>query len=89
MKERITRREIDIYKQQILDKTVLVGSNEAAAILSIHPRTLKRRVDEGRIKAYNDNGTNRNLRFLASDLRDYVRGMRVDISAELESVKNF
>jgi len=89
MKERITRREIESYKREILDKTVLVGVNEAAAILAIHPRTLKRRVDEGKINPYNDNKTGRNLRFLASDLREYVRDMKIDTSKELEALKSF
>ncbi len=87
MRERITRREIEAYKREILDQTVLVGKDEAAAMLAISPRTLERRVEEKKIEAYNDNTTNKNMRFLASDLRDYVRRMKIDTSAELASLK--
>lgn len=89
MKERITRHEIDRYKREQLDQTVLVRLEEAAAILAISPRTLQRRVDEGRIQAYNDNRTRKGIRFLASELRTYVRKMKIDTSAELESLQNF
>lgn len=84
--ERISRAEIVAYKQQTLERTVLIRLEEAAEILAIHPRTLQRRVEEGRIVAYNDNRTSKGVRFLASELRRYVAEMRIDTSAELGSL---
>ena len=89
MKERITRKEIDAYKRSTLDRTVLIRLDEAAAILAISPRTLQRRVDEGRIQSYNDNRTKKGIRFLASELREYVQDMKIDTQSELESLQNF
>ena len=85
-KVRITRQEIDAYKREVLEQSVLVRLDEAAAILAIHPRTLQRRVEEGRIQTYNDNHTKKGMRFLASELRVYVSEMKIDTSAERESV---
>lgn len=87
MTERITRGEINTYKREQLEKTVLVRLDEAAAILAVSPRTLQRRVDEGRIQAYNDNRTRKGMRFLASELRRYVARMRIDTSAELDNLR--
>ncbi|NOQ52144.1 MAG: helix-turn-helix domain-containing protein [Desulfuromonadaceae bacterium] len=89
MKERITRPEISAYKREKLDQTVLVRLDEAAAILAVSTRTLQRRVDEGRITAYNDNKTKKGIRFLASELSEYVKKMKIDTSSELESLQNF
>ncbi len=76
VKERITRQDIDAYKREILEQSVLVRLDEAAAILAVHPRTVQRRVEEGLITPYNDTANRKNLRFLASELRRYVREMR-------------
>lgn len=76
IKERITRVEIDAYKREILDQCVLVPLEEAATILAVSPRTLRRRVEEGLIPTYSDTPDRENTRFLASELREYVRRMR-------------
>jgi len=76
MNERITRQEISDYKREILEQTVLVSLRETATILNVHPATVVRRVDEGKLTPYRDNSTGKNLRFLASELRDYVRSMQ-------------
>lgn len=76
VKERITRQDIDAYKREILDQSVLVSLDDAAAVLAVSPRTLKRRVEEGLISTYSDTPDRENTRFLASELRDYVRRMR-------------
>jgi excisionase family DNA binding protein len=78
--ERISRIVLDQYKQQILDQTVLVRLDEAAAIMAVSRSTVIRRVEEGRIVPYNDNRTRKGLRFLASELREYVRQMRTDVA---------
>lgn len=79
--ERITRKDIDQYKQQILDETVLVDVKATAAILSVSESTVIRRAEDGSLTPYRPPG-NRNdkgLRFLASELREYVRQMRDDV----------
>lgn len=81
-KVKITRIEIEAYKREILEESVLIGEREAAAILSISTSTLRRRVEEGRIPVYSDNSTRRHLRFLAIELRNYVQEMRQVISEE-------
>lgn len=74
--ERITRRDIDQYKREILDQTVLVRLDEAAAIMAVSRSTIIRRVEEGKLNPYNDNHTRKGMRFLASELREYIRQMK-------------
>ena len=74
--ERITEQDVAVYKREILEQTVLVAPSEAARILSCAERTVRRLVQEGRIHAYNLPG--RPLRLLASELRDYVRSLKID-----------
>lgn len=76
VKERITRQEIDAYKREMLEQSVLVRLDEAAAILAVSRSTVVNRVNEGRLTPYNDNGNRKGLRFLASELKRYVREMR-------------
>lgn len=74
--ERITRQDIATYKREILDQTVLVAAPEAATMLSCSERTVMRMVRDGEIHAYGLRS--RGLRFLASELRDYVRSLQID-----------
>ena len=78
---RITRDEIDNYKREILESSVLVRLDEAAAILAVHKSTVVRRVEEGRLTPYNDNGNQKGVRFLAAELQRYVREMRLKVEA--------
>ena len=73
---RITRQEIDSYKREVLEASVLVRLDEAAAIMAVSRSTVVRRVEEGRLTPYNDNGNRKGLRFLASELQRYVKEMR-------------
>ena len=73
---RITREEIDTYKREVLETSVLVRLDEAAAIMAVSRSTVLRRVDEGKLIPYNDNGGQKGVRFLASELQRYVREMR-------------
>lgn len=77
VKEMITRAEIDAVKREIIEKSILVNFDDAAAMLAVSPRTLRRRVDEGLISTYSDTADRSNSRFLAAELREYVRRMRV------------
>lgn len=73
---RLTRSDIDQYKREILETSVLIRLDEAATILAVHPRTVQRRVDEGKLVPYNDNNSQKGIRFLASELKRYVAEMR-------------
>jgi predicted ArsR family transcriptional regulator len=75
-RERITRQEIEMYKREVLEQSVLVTLDDAAAILAVSPRTVRRRVEEGLLATYSDTRDRENTRFLASELREYVRRMR-------------
>lgn len=72
----ITRQEIDSYKREFLEKTVLLTLDDAAQVLSVSAKTLRRRVNEGLIATYSDTAERENTRFLASELREYVRRMK-------------
>ncbi|TLM66021.1 MAG: helix-turn-helix domain-containing protein [Deltaproteobacteria bacterium] len=78
---RITRQEIDAYKREILEETVLVTIRDAAAVLQVSESTVRRRIDEGRIPVYGENGReSHGLRILASELRAYVRSIRLTVN---------
>ena len=77
-KERITRQDIENYKREILEQTVLIRLEDVATILSVSQSTVLRRVESKELVSYNDNRTNKNIRFLASDLRHYVNQMKRD-----------
>jgi len=88
MKEKLTRADINAYKREILESSVLVRLEDAAEILAISPRTLARRVEDGRIAPYNDNPTRKGMRFLASELQRYVQSMRQEMRETLDDVVN-
>lgn len=76
---RITQKESDSYKREVLESITLITLDAAATAMSMHPDTLKRRVDDGRLVPYNDNGGHKGIRFLASELQAYVKSMRRDL----------
>ena len=78
MTERITRSDVVAYKREILEQTVLVAPREAAQMLSCSERTVYRLVREGEVHGYGRNVGGRGLRLLASELREYVRSIKVD-----------
>ena len=75
-KKKHTADMIEAYRREILESSALLRPAEAAEMLGISVSSLKRRVEDGRIAAYRDNPTTSNIRFLASELRDYVKEMR-------------
>lgn len=72
----ITRQEINSYKREILESSVLIRLDEAAAIMAVSRSTVINRVNEGRLVPYNDNANSKGVRFLASELQRYVKEMR-------------
>ena len=76
VKEMITRSEIDAFKREVLERSVLVSLEDASAILAVSTSTLRRRVREGLLPTYSDTADRANPRFLASELQNYVKRMR-------------
>jgi len=87
IKERITRQEIDSYKREILEQTVVITIQDAATILSCSTSTVRSLVREGRIIQHNRHGNSRRCsgtRILASELREYVRSIRIEKNSYYE-----
>lgn len=79
VKQRITAEDIEAYKREILDGSVLVSGADAAKVLACSTRKVYDLVREGRIAAYNERHGLKGVRFLASDLRDYVSSLKLDL----------
>lgn len=84
MRERITRGDIEAFKREVLEQSVLVTPRDAAIILSCSPRTVLGLVQDGKIPAYNGSNRGKGLRIMASELRDYVRSIKIDREKWLE-----
>lgn len=76
--ERLTRDEIAARKREIIDSILLVDVHAAAEALSVSQETVYRMVREGEIHAYTRNLNARGMRFLARELQDYVRSIKVE-----------
>lgn len=74
---RISATDVDRYKQQLLDQTVLVAPAEAARILAVSERTLHTLVREGELHGYARQKGSRGLRLLASELKSYVESIKI------------
>lgn len=81
MMERITRKDVTAYKLEFLEQTVLVAPAEAASILACSERTVHRLVRDGEVHAYGRSKGSRGLRLLASELREYVRSIKIEKDA--------
>jgi len=77
-KQRITRADIDGFKREILEQSVLVRGPEAARVLACSTRKIYDLAREGKLTAYNERHGVKGVRFLAADLRDYVRQLKID-----------
>lgn len=78
-RERITRGDIDAYKREVLEQSVLVPAREARVVLGgCSPRKLYQIMEDGHISGYNQSPRSKGLCFLASELRDYVRSIKID-----------
>lgn len=81
IKRRITAEDIEAYKRDILDQSVLVKAADAARVLSCSTRKLYNLARDGQIAAYNEQAGMKGMRFLASELRDYVRSLKIDLDS--------
>lgn len=77
-KERITRLEVEMYKREILESSVLVSPREACKILSCSESKLYGLVKTGRLHGYAQNRGTKGLRILAAELREYVQSIKID-----------
>lgn len=77
---RITPRDIEIYKREMLEQSVAVTTRSAAEILAVTPRTVCNYVRQGKLPGYAVSSGSKGLRILAADLRDFVRANRLDLS---------
>lgn len=76
-RERITRVEIDGYKREILEQSVLLSPQDVSRALSCSERKVYDLVRSGRLTGYSENRKVKGLRILAAELRDYVQSLRI------------
>lgn len=75
--ERITRGEIEMYKREVLEQSVLVTPKDAASVLACSTRTVYSLVQEGKISAHNGSRRSKGLRILAASLKEYVQSIKL------------
>lgn len=75
----VTKYDVEQYKRDFLDSTVLVSSRVATQVLSRSARSLNQLVEDGKITAYAEGKASCGRRYLASELRSYVESLRVDV----------
>lgn len=73
----ITRNDVETFKREILEHTVLVRIEVAAKIMDCSPDKVGRLIKDGRLRCYNES-MNRGLRVMASELKQYVRSIQID-----------
>lgn len=80
-RERITRLEVEVYKREVLEHSVLVSPQEVSRILSCSDRKVYELVKSGKLTGYGENRGTKGLRILAAELREYVQGLKIDADA--------
>ena len=74
---RLTRTEVEAYKRELLEGSVLVTVETAATVLAVHPRTVYRMIEEERLTPYRRSRSDvKGTRILASELKTFVASMR-------------
>jgi hypothetical protein len=84
LNQRITHSELEAFKRDVLEKSVLVAPAEAARILSCSERKVYDLVRGGDLHGYNKKRGTAGLRLLARELQDYVQSIKIDKNAWLE-----
>lgn len=75
----ITRNDVEKYKREILDQVVMVRMPEVASALGCSKSSAYSLVREGQLTGHTRDGDiKKGIRVLASELRDYVKTMRID-----------
>lgn len=80
-REKITRLEVESYKREVLEQSVLVSPQEASRILSCSDRKVYDLVKSGKLAGYGENRGAKGLRILAAELREYVQSIKIDRDA--------
>lgn len=75
--ERIARLEIDGYKREILERSVLLTPQDVCRVLSCSERKVYDLVRSGCLTGYSANKRTKGLRILAIELRDYVESLKI------------
>ncbi len=78
IKRHITSQEVALYKQQVLEESVLVRPEVAAEILACSESSVRRLVREGELHGYAKNRGGKGLRILARELQEYVGSIRIE-----------
>jgi excisionase family DNA binding protein len=74
---RLSKAEVDAFKREMLEGSVLVTVETAANVLSVHPRTVYRMIEEARLTPYRRSRSDvKGTRILASELKTFVASMR-------------
>lgn len=76
-RERITRLEIEGYKREILERSVLFSPQDVGKVLACSERKVYELVRSGRLTGYSENRRTKGLRILAAELRDYVESLKI------------
>lgn len=77
-KQRISQLEVELYKREVLEQSMLVSPKEAAKILSCSETTIYRRVKDGDLKGYSKDRNSKGLRLLAAGLVEYVQSIKIN-----------
>ena len=80
-REKITRLEVEVYKREVLERSMLMSPQEASRILSCSESTIYRLVKSGRLHGYAENRGTKGLRILAAALCEYVQSIKIDHDA--------
>lgn len=78
IREKLSHSDVEAYKREVLEQSVLVAPAEVAKILSCGERKVYELVKSGELHGYQRNRGGRGLRVLASELRDYVQSIKIE-----------
>ncbi|MGD9949322.1 MAG: helix-turn-helix domain-containing protein [Desulfobulbus sp.] len=78
MSNRITKLDVMQFKQELLGQVLLITPDEAAKTLDCSEHEVMNLVREGRLPSYNLNKRARDVRLMASELRDYINSIEMD-----------
>jgi len=78
---KITQTDVSRSKERFFKECTLVPVEVAAEVLAVHPSTIYRYIQEGRISSYNGSRRrSKGVRILANELKEYVRSIKIDRS---------
>ncbi len=76
---KITPTDVAQHKERFFKECTLVPVDVAADVLAVHPSTIYRYIQEGRIHSYNGSTSrSKGVRILANELKEYVKSIKID-----------